>query len=267
MPARREYYECNWVLYFKCKDCGVFKTAEYFSKHIRCFMWITNICKDCEKITHAKYHAEHRQEDNRKNRERWLLNKDRINQENREKYRNDAEFRKLCSERAKVWREENKEANLKHHKEYYEENKEMLLAKNKIRYENNKEKILKQHKEYNKTHREETKKRSSLYKKSHRDMMNVYQRWLRERRWPQYSKAHRLVEKKLKEIWLKWERCPMCLQEWLVVCHHPDYNKPYEVVPCCNLCHSQIHRWIIECPKPIDLLRSDLLRCLENYSY
>jgi transcription elongation factor Elf1 len=85
--------------------------------------------------------------------------------------------------------------------------------------------------------------------------MNIYQQWLRERRWPIYSKAHRLVEKKLKEIWLKRERCPMCLQEWIVVCHHPDYNKPYEVVPCCNLCHSQIHRNIIECPKPIDLLK------------
>ena len=255
MPARRQYYEKDWILYLQCKWCWEFKSSDNFYKHKICFMWLSSICKECNHKHWVEYHAEHREEDNRKNRERWLLNKDRINQENREKYRNDAEFKKLCSERAKVWREENKEANLKHHKEYYEENKEMLLAKNKIRYENNKEKILKQHKEYNKTHREETRKRSSLYKKSHRDMMNVYQRWLRERRWLQYSKAHRLVEKKLKEIWLKRERCPMCLQEWIVVCHHPDYNRPYEVVPCCNMCHSQIHRNIIECPKPIDLLK------------
>lgn len=255
MPARREYYESNWVLYFKCKDCGEFKTAEYFSKHKRCFMWITNICKDCEKITHAKYHIDHREEVNRKNKERRLLKRDKINQENREKYKNDAEFRKICSERARVWREENKEYNLKHHKEYYYNNREKIKKTDRLYYEKNKEEILRKCKEYHETHREQLNKAQSEWKKNNRDRMNIYQQWLRERRWPVYAKAHRLVEKKLKEIWLKRERCPMCLQEWIVVCHHPDYNRPYEVVPCCNMCHSQIHRNIIECPKPIDLLK------------
>ena len=255
MPSRRQYFEKDWIVYLQCKWCGEFKTSDSFYKHRVCFMGLSSICKDCNHKHWVKYHAEHREEDNRKNRERRLANRDQINEKNREKYRTDSDFRKLCSDRARKRREENKEANLRHHKEYYEENKDVIRERGKIYYSNNKEHINSRNRDYSKTHRELINKAASAWKKNNRDKMNRYQQSLRERRWPQYSKAHRLVEKRLKEIWLKRERCPLCLQEWLVVCHHPDYDKPYEVVPCCNLCHSQIHREVIECPKPIDLLK------------
>lgn len=254
MPTRRQYYEKDWILYLQCKGCGEFKSTDEFYKHKICFMWLSSICKDCNKKRWAEYHAEHRDEDNRKNRERRITKKDRINEKNREKYKVDQEFRKICSVRAKKRREENKETNSKHHHEYYIENKEMILNKNKAYYKQNKEMIYEKQRRYNDTHRDLINKSSSEWKKNNRDKMNISQQNLRAKRWYMYSKAHRLVEKKLKEIWLKREKCPMCLQEWLVVCHHPDYTKPYQIVPCCNLCHSQIHRNIIECPKPIDLL-------------
>lgn len=255
MPARRNYYEENWVIYLQCKWCWEFKTSDCFYKHKVCFMWLSSICKECNHKHWVEYHAQHRDEDNRRNKERREINKDKINTERRERYRTDKNFRELCSERSKVWREENKDANLRHHHEYYEQNKDYISERGKKYYQENKEYISNRNKKYYEIHREQLRKKSSEWKKSNRDKMNIYQQWLRERRWPIYAKAHRLVENQLKKIWLKRDSCPMCLKEWIVVCHHPDYNKPYEVVPCCNLCHSQIHRWIIECPKPIDLLK------------
>lgn len=254
MPARREYHEENWILYLQCKKCGEFKSADMFYKHKVCFMWLSSICKECNHKNWVEYHAEHKDEDNKKNRERWNLKKDKTNADRRERYSVDETYRKLCSDRSRKWRVENKGENLKHHHEYYRMNREIISNKNKAHYQQNKEMIYERQKRYNETHRDLINKASSEWKKNNRDKMNVYQQWLRERRWPLYSKAHSMAEKQLKKIWLKRDRCPMCLQEWIVVCHHPDYNKPYEVVPCCNLCHSQIHRWIIECPKPIDLL-------------
>lgn len=253
MPVRREYYEENWTLYLQCKKCGKFKSADMFYKHKVCFMWLSSICKECDHKYWIKYHEEHREQQNKRNRENRDKNKDKINETRRRKYRDDAEYKKLCSEKSKIWRDKNREQNLRHHKEYYEQNRDKISEKGKEYYSHNKEYINARNREYCKTHRDILNKASSLWKKNNRDKMNVYQQWLRERRWPLYSKAHRLAEKQLKKIWLKRDKCPICWQEWIVVCHHPSYDKPYEVVPCCNLCHSQIHRWEIGCPQPIDL--------------
>ena len=184
--------------------------------------------------------------------------KDQRNANRRERYKNDPEYRKLCSERSRAWREKNKKANLEHHREYYEKNKDCISQKNKKYYEENKEYISMRNKKYNKSHREQINATHSIWKKNNRDKMNAYQQCLRERKWPLYSKAHRLVEKLVKDRWIKRDRCPICNSEWIVVAHHPDYNKPYEVVPCCNMCHSAIHNWFIECPQPINLLLTSM---------
>lgn len=35
--------------------------------------------------------------------------------------------------------------------------------------------------------------------------------------------------------------------------HHPDYNKPLEIVFLCHLCHKRVHAGEINCPEPIFL--------------
>lgn len=37
------------------------------------------------------------------------------------------------------------------------------------------------------------------------------------------------------------EFCQFCRKETGIQCHHPDYNKPYEVMWLCGSCHMQWH--------------------------
>jgi hypothetical protein len=83
--------------------------------------------------------------------------------------------------------------------------------------------------------------------------MNDMQRKYREKN-KRRMEIYRDVERKVNQLWWYPKDCPICWKETTVVWHHPDYNKPFEIVFCCNMCHSKIHSDIIECPKPIDLL-------------
>lgn len=254
MPSRRQYYEKDWMLYLQCKWCWEYKSPDNFYKHKICFMGLSSICKDCNHKHWVKYHAEHREEDNRKNRERHLANRDQINEKNRGKYRTDSDFRKLCSDRARKWREENKEANLKHHHEYYLANKEMILTKSKEYYNSHREQHKDTNKRYRETHREQLNRAASEWGKTHREVMNNMQRKYREKN-KRKMEIYRDVERKVNQLWWYPKDCPICWKETMVVWHHPDYNKPLEIVFCCNMCHNKIHSGIIECPKPIDLLK------------
>ena len=35
--------------------------------------------------------------------------------------------------------------------------------------------------------------------------------------------------------------CPICSRSARMVPHHPDYDKPFEVIWCCYSCHKRIH--------------------------
>ena len=72
--------------------------------------------------------------------------------------------------------------------------------------------------------------------------------------WRVHSKACRVI----KQLWIRPNSCPICGYEWLVVSHHPDYNKWNEVVFCCSSCHKLIHNWEIDvCDKIIRICECD----------
>ena len=50
----------------------------------------------------------------------------------------------------------------------------------------------------------------------------------------------------IKKLWIRPKECPICNYKWLVISHHPDYNKWNEIVFCCNSCHKLIHNWEID---------------------
>lgn len=257
MPAKREYYEKDWIMYFKCTYCWEFKTIENFSKHKKCFMWITNCCKDCEKKKHSKYYLEHKEEVNKKNRDRRNKNKDKWNANNRNRYANDLEYRSIILWRSKEWRNNNKEKIKKHSKEYYKNNKENILIRWKEYYKNNKEYINIRWKIYYNWHKEQARKNNSNRKKNNRDILNKYQQEYRNKRGKEQAMAHRNVEKIVKALWIRPTICPICWKETLIVAHHPtspDYSQWNIVVWCCNECHIKIHKKQIDCPEPIDLL-------------
>lgn len=257
MPARREYYEKDWVMYFKCTYCWEFKTVENFSKHKKCFMWITTCCKECEKKKHAEYYLENKEVVNKKNKDRREEKKEIRNKDKRERYANDLEYRSMILWRSKEWRENNKDKVKKHSKEYYENNKEKIAIKWKEYYEKNKEYINMKWKKYYEEHKEQHLKKSLDWKKNNRDKMNKYQQEYRNKRWKEQASAHRNVEKVVKALWIRPTVCPICWKESLIIAHHPtspDYSQWNIIVWCCNECHIKIHKWIIDCPEPIDLL-------------
>lgn len=257
MPARRQFYEKDWELYFKCKDCWEFKKSECYSKHIRCFMWITNVCKECEKIRHSDYYKNNKEELNAKNRKRYEEKKDIYNYNYRKRYSEDLDYRKSVLQTNKKWRDNNPDKLREIHKNYYESNKDEILLKNKEYYENNKEWINKRNREYWNNNREYLIKKSQEWKKNNRELANIAQRKYREKRWKEQREAHKMVEKFVKDNWIVVSECPICWAKKRIVAHHPtspDYSKWNIVVFCCDSCHSSIHKWKIECPKPIDLL-------------
>lgn len=73
----------------------------------------------------------------------------------------------------------------------------------------------------------------------------------RERKW--YRKIHKKTEWRISKLKLRPSICSICWCEWRIIAHHPDYNKPYEIVFCCQICHDKIHKNKIECPTPITI--------------
>lgn len=257
MPARRQFYEKDWEFYFKCKDCWEFKKAECYSKHIRCFMWITNVCKECEKIRHSDYYKNNKEEMNIKNRKRYEEKKDIYNYNYRKRYSEDSDYRKSVLQTNKKWRDNNTDKQREMHKTYYENNKAEILEKQKEYYNNNKERILERWRRYREKNKEKYIRKWMEWKKNNRDLVNEYQRKYREKRWKEQRDAHKMVEKFMRDNWIVISECPICWAKKRIVAHHPtspDYSKWNIVVFCCDSCHSSIHRWKIECPKPIDLL-------------
>lgn len=69
-----------------------------------------------------------------------------------------------------------------------------------------------------------------------------------------YWNIHLKVSRLMKRLWIERpKQCTICWCENVIYAHHPDYNNVYEVVFVCQPCHSKIHSWKIQCPKPVDL--------------
>lgn len=101
----------------------------------------------------------------------------------------------------------------------------------------------KQVKEYKKTdrwrkiHNDANKRNKNGYMRKHLARNRIYKR----------------TKRRVDLIWRPCT-CPICWDVSKIEAHHPDYNKWYEVVFCCALCHSKIHLWWIKHYKIINLL-------------
>lgn len=74
----------------------------------------------------------------------------------------------------------------------------------------------------------------------------------RHNKW--YNKYHVKTYRLIKKLWIRPNICPICWNESYVIAHHPDYEKRYEIVFCCNWCHTLIHNWKIKQYNIINLL-------------
>lgn len=75
----------------------------------------------------------------------------------------------------------------------------------------------------------------------------IFKSWSERRKRKWYWKIHCDTARLIKKMWVRPSVCPICNDyEWRIIAHHPDYNKPHEIVFCCQICHDKIHKWKIE---------------------
>lgn len=140
-------------------------------------------------------------------------------------------------------------------KEYYQKNKEKELFRNKKWREKNKERREDYRKDYCKKNKEKIKaKRKEWRKKNPCYSKEIYRKHKAQnpdkiKQWRKASDSKRrlnpskqfLARRKVSKFKIpEGTQCQIC--EWLPAkgMHHPDYDKPYEVVYLCNLCHARV---------------------------
>lgn len=112
-------------------------------------------------------------------------------------------------------------------------------------YQENKSRAKESMKNYHIKHKDNINDRVRMYVKSQTDKL-----WFN--RYYFHSRTRVFVSK----YWLKPSACPMCWSTENIEIHHPNYDSVErwcDVVFCCKKCHSDIHNWFVECPKPINL--------------
>lgn len=116
-------------------------------------------------------------------------------------------------ERSKSQREKDPEAYKAYQKEYYESNKERLVEQSKEYYHNNQKMV--------------------------RNRVNTWRR-KPENRLKDNTRKITLTAINKGEL-VRPKECSICGKECFVEAHHPDYNKPLDVVWVCKSCHENIH--------------------------
>lgn len=146
---------------------------------------------------------------------------------------------------------------------------------------------------YAMSHREKTHEYNIRYNREHKEEIRAKRRWNREKEnevrrkrmkdisiktqihrvemgyWNIHAKTSRLIKK----LWIRPKYCTICGYECRPIAHHPDYNKPYEIIFCCNSCHKLIHLWQLEVDNNtiIELCESEwnkqLIKCAICWTY
>ena len=160
---------------------------------------------------------------------------------------------KICTRKAQhEYCIRNKNKLKENRKRFYERHKEYVSKTNKEWRENNKEHFLQKCRDYRENNKEFYKEYMESYRGEHKDE-------LREKRVKRdlekgYIEIHNITANKIRKLWIRPLICPICGKRKRIYTHHPNYERWYEVVFCCQSCHLKIHSWAIECPTPINLL-------------
>ena len=129
------------------------------------------------------------------------------------------------SRQLRYYREHKEEIAVKR-KQYYLEHREELLARNHEYYRLNREKRLAHDRDYYRNHREEL-----LAKKKEYYYNNQKKRAAKATAWYRIPLS---------------SECNSCGSTENLERHHPDYNKPLEIITLCRRCHARLHLGIKE---------------------
>jgi len=132
-----------------------------------------------------------------------------------------------------------KECNAKKYRDKYRTLSESELIKERERHRNWRNKNRERDNNYRLRWRNENKER---FKESCRKTKDKNKKLWKIKLW---WECYYLIKKK----WLRTNICSLCNKICKTFAHHPDYNKPYEVIFVCNHCHSDIHNWYKEVDK------------------
>jgi hypothetical protein len=144
-----------------CIKCGEIKLLEEFRKVSKMKDGHRNDCKKCEKEASNTY--------------------------NKERLKNDLEYRKRKNSYYKKWRRENPEQVLKNNKRYYQENLEEVLEYKKQYYQENQEAILEYQKQYYQENQEAILDNKKSYWQKNREILIVKNK----KRWQKNKESYR----------------------------------------------------------------------------
>lgn len=105
-------------------------------------------------------------------------------------------------------------------------------------------------KRYNKEYYKKHKNKWKIYKEKQKEYQKKYmKKYITKYTQSQYHKSAEYRKKAImrgkarNKIKIpKGQLCQICNKNLAVERHHPDYNKPYEVVFCCKKCHIQLDK-------------------------
>lgn len=190
----------------KCKRILVAYEGNFY-KAKECKYDLRNVCKKCESERSKEYY--------RKN--------DNHIKEKAKKYREDN--KEYCKEYKKQYYEENKEEISEKYKKYQEDNKEKIKEYKKQYYEKNKKEILEKCKQYREENKEEIKKRKRKYREENKEKIaESNKRWQKENPEKVFNRAQkrRLLEES--------QGSGVTKEQWLEMMYYFDFKCAYSGV-------------------------------------
>lgn len=150
-------------------------------------------------------------------------------QKHKEEYKQKVkEYREKNPDKVKKWAKDYRERNKERLKEWREDNKEKIKEWKKKDYIIHREKRIKSIKNWQENNEEKYKK------------INIEKGKLYRKRHPEKTKAQSIVNNYHIKI-PKGQLCVICNKNLAIERHHPDYNKPLEIIFLCRECHNKIH--------------------------
>lgn len=170
-------------------------------------------------------------------------------------------IRSQCKECERAYKEENRERYSLYFKEYHQANKQRHMEMSRIYRENNRDKIREKWRQYNRDNKEKIAEYRRRFRAENKNLVSEREKRYKdnytEELWFNRRTFHEKTRKYAIKYNLRPDKCPICWNADKIQMHHPSYDV-YEdwsyVVFCCPTCHAGIHAWLIECPKPINLL-------------
>ena len=134
-------------------------------------------------------------------------------------------------------------------KQYYDKNKEKIVNKSKEYYKDNAERIKRRIKLYNINNREKIYEQgvNARQKDKRKEKIKQYKiKWEKTKRKEYYQKNKEKINSQHKaQKYIKFppnQLCESCNKKEAMHRHHPNYNKPLDIIFLCSKCHMRLHK-------------------------